>query len=160
MKYVDSIKPYLEWQSDTAYLKNPPADQYFYPPHDVYGRIASIESKLKSDLYVNEYAFQQDLYYVFGPAHDGHFLVYPDLITKALQWGRKISLVSISKDGVEIPKIYSYSECRILIFSFLSTMSTQAMNEMEYNTNARDSSILLHDGVKVPLAGAVLFPVC
>lgn len=110
LKLMDSLKPYLEWQSDPAYLKAPPADQYFYPPHDIFAQFDLIVSKLKGGLYINEYAFQQEVYQIFAPAHDGHFVMYPDLLSKALQWGRKMPLVSLSKDGVEIPKIYAYSE--------------------------------------------------
>jgi len=106
---VDSIAPYLEWQSDSAYLKNPPAD-YFYPPLDIFAKLASIKANLQSNAYVNEYAFQQDLYQVFAPAHDGHFVLYPDLLTKAFEWGRKRALVSVSKDGTEVPEIYIYED--------------------------------------------------
>lgn len=90
-------------------LKNPPAD-YFYPAFDVLGKLASVKSNLKRGVYANEYKFQQDLYQVFVPAHDGHFVVYPDLLTSAFEWRRQRSLVSISSDGVEAPKIYLYGE--------------------------------------------------
>lgn len=91
-------------------LKDPPAD-YFYPPFDSLGKLASIKSNLeKGGVYANEYEFQQDLYQVFTPAHDGHFVVYPDLLTAAFEWRRQRSLVSISSDGVEVPKIYLYGK--------------------------------------------------
>ncbi|RDW61372.1 hypothetical protein BP5796_11264 [Coleophoma crateriformis] len=104
---VDACEPYIEWQSDLAYLKDPPAT-YFYPPHDVLGTLASVKANLEADVYANEYLFQVDLYQVFTPAHDGHFVLYPDALTKAFEFGRGVPIVSISKDGVEIPKIYSY----------------------------------------------------
>lgn len=109
VELVDAIEPYLEWQSDSAYKKNPPAD-YFYPPIDIFGKLASIKANLKANLYVNEYAFQQDLYQVFAPGHDGHYVLYPDLLSKAFEWGRARGLVSISKDGREIPEIYIYED--------------------------------------------------
>lgn len=90
-------------------LKDPPAD-YFYPPFDVLGKLASVKSNLENGVYANEYEFQEDLYQVFAPAHDGHFVVYPDLLTAAFEWRRQRSLVSISSDGVEVPKIYLYGE--------------------------------------------------
>ncbi|PQE15406.1 peptidase s41 family protein [Rutstroemia sp. NJR-2017a BVV2] len=94
---------------DTADLKDPPAD-YFYPPFDVFGKLASVKSNLENGTYANEYEFQEDLYQVFAPAHDGHFVVYPDLLTKVFEWRRKRSLVSVSSDGVELPKIYLYED--------------------------------------------------
>jgi hypothetical protein len=36
--------------------------------------------------------------------------MYPDLLTKAFEWGRQRALVSISSDGSEIPEIYIYGE--------------------------------------------------
>jgi hypothetical protein len=98
---------------DSAYKKNPPAD-YFYPPIDIFAKLASIKSNLQANVYVNEYAFQQDLYQVFAPGHDGHYVLYPDLLTKAFEWGRARALVSISKDGNEIPEIYIYGESSLV----------------------------------------------
>ncbi|KAH6665485.1 peptidase s41 family protein [Halenospora varia] len=109
LKLVDAMAPYLEWQSDAAWKKDPPSD-YFYPPHDIFGYLASVKANLQADKYANEYEFQQDLYNVFAKGHDGHFIFYPDALTKAFEWGRKRSLVSISKDGSEIPEIYLYED--------------------------------------------------
>ncbi|KAH8802632.1 peptidase s41 family protein [Xylogone sp. PMI_703] len=106
---VDAYVPYLEFQSDLAYLKDPPST-YFYPPHDVLGKLATIRANLVADKYANEYAFQADLYQVFAPAHDGHFVVYPDLLSAALEFGRQLPIVSVSLDGKELPKIYAYED--------------------------------------------------
>ncbi|RAL66214.1 hypothetical protein DID88_005886 [Monilinia fructigena] len=109
IQFVTGLEPYIEWQSDLADLKDPPED-YFYPSFDVFAKLASVKSNLEEDVYANEYEFQQDLYQVFTPAHDGHFVVYPDLLTAAFEWRRRRSLVSISSDGVEVPKIYLYED--------------------------------------------------
>ncbi|KAH9213176.1 hypothetical protein DL95DRAFT_390761 [Leptodontidium sp. 2 PMI_412] len=109
LQLVDSMVPYIEWQSDTAWKKNPPAD-YFYPPHDIFGYLASVKANLQADKYANEYEFQEDLYQVFARGHDGHFVFYPDALTKAFEWGRKRSLVSISEDGTSLPVIKLYED--------------------------------------------------
>lgn len=54
--------------------------------------------------------FQEDLYQVFARAHDGHFVFYPDALTKAIEWGRQRSLVSISEDGSSLPVIKIYGQ--------------------------------------------------
>jgi hypothetical protein len=95
--------------TDIAYKKDPPAT-YFYPPHDILGYIASVKANLQSGKYANEYEFQEDLYQVFARAHDGHFVFYPDALTKALEFGRRKSLVSISEDGKSIPQIKFYGD--------------------------------------------------
>jgi len=49
--------------SDTAWKKNPPAD-YFYPPHDIFGYLASVKANLQADKYANEYGTKSN----FGTA--------------------------------------------------------------------------------------------
>ncbi|KAF7515719.1 hypothetical protein G7054_g14449 [Neopestalotiopsis clavispora] len=110
IKFLDEIVPYLEWQSDTAFKKNPPED-YFYPGYDFWEALAEIRDALESDSYTNEYGWQADFYKnVFGPGHDGHFVVYTDLLTAAIEWGRRLALVSISEDGSSLPVIKVYSD--------------------------------------------------
>ncbi|PMD66794.1 uncharacterized protein K444DRAFT_698937 [Hyaloscypha bicolor E] len=114
---VDAIEPYMVWQSgtnladivsDPAY-KDPPAD-YFYPPHDIFAYLASVKTNLQNDQYANEYEFQQDLYQIWARSHDGHFVFYPDLLTKAFEWARQLGLVSISKDGSSLPEIKTFED--------------------------------------------------
>lgn len=87
-------------------LKNPPSD-WPYPPHDVRGELEKVKSKVKNQEYANEYDFEVDLFEkVFAPAHSGHFIFYPDLLVNPWYWSRTVSLVSVSKDGSELPEIY------------------------------------------------------
>ncbi|KAI0393073.1 hypothetical protein F5Y17DRAFT_329277 [Xylariaceae sp. FL0594] len=111
LRYIESMKPYVEWQSDTIFKKHPPAD-YFYPPHDIWAALEGIKANILADKYPNEYAWQQDLYIkVFGPAHDGHFVSYPDVLTNAIEWQRPVALVSISENPHgAAPKIKVYSD--------------------------------------------------
>ncbi|KAG9239743.1 peptidase s41 family protein [Amylocarpus encephaloides] len=105
LKLVDALVPYVEWQSDLAWLKDPPST-YFYPPHDVLAYLAKVKSNLQNDVYPNEEEFELDLYNVFAKAHDGHLVFYPDVLSNGLRWVKPTSLVSVSKDGSSIPKIY------------------------------------------------------
>lgn len=103
---MDGIGPYLNWQSDLEYKKNPPPT-YFYPPVDVRGSLAQVKANLQANKYKNEYAFQSDLYQPFAKSHDGHFILYPDLLTKAIEFSRYVPLVSVSSSAHgETPKIY------------------------------------------------------
>ncbi|UKZ78744.1 hypothetical protein TrVFT333_006489 [Trichoderma virens FT-333] len=110
IQLIDALEPYLEWQSDAAYKADPPAD-YFYPPHDIFKALASVRADLVADKYTNEYEFQEDLYVrVFGPAHDGHFVFYPDALTVAFEWTRTAPIVSISENGRYLPVIKLYED--------------------------------------------------
>lgn len=109
LKFIEEMEPYVEWQSDTAFKKNPPAD-YGYPPTDLWATIETVKADITADKYANEYEWQADLYKkLFGPAHDGHFVVYPDALSAAVEWQRPFALVSISEspDGsAPVIKIY------------------------------------------------------
>ena len=91
---------------DVSYLKNPPSG-YLEPAVDVWGSLNVILTNIGSGTYANEYEFQADLFRTFNLAKDGHFRFFPDLLTKALEFGRTVGLVSVSLDGVEIPKVYT-----------------------------------------------------
>ncbi|KAK7984534.1 cytochrome P450 monooxygenase-like protein [Apiospora arundinis] len=110
LKFVDELVPYLEWQSDTDWKKDPPAS-YFYPGYDMWAELASVREGIASDKYKSEYAWQVDMYTrVFGPGHDGHLYVYSDVLTNALEWARPFALVSVSEDGQATPEIKVYED--------------------------------------------------
>lgn len=52
LELVRTIKPYLDWQSTTAYLKNPPAEYTakIQSPVDIFGGLDKIESRKFTDL--------------------------------------------------------------------------------------------------------------
>ncbi|KID76169.1 Peptidase S41 family protein ustP [Metarhizium brunneum] len=106
LKLIDAIEPYLEWQSDAGYKKDPPKS-YFYPGFDIFGNLASVRSNVESGKYAGEFDFQTDLYkQVWAPGQDGHYVFYPDLLAKAFRWRRAVPpIVSISEDGESLPVI-------------------------------------------------------
>ncbi|KAF2766736.1 hypothetical protein EJ03DRAFT_174479 [Teratosphaeria nubilosa] len=108
---LDSIRPYLNWQTTIEYLKDPPAEyaELVQAPYDFYARYEEIYSKAKSGSYKNEYAFGFDLYEVFQRAHDGHFVIYPDSVTLIFSYGRTAPLVSVSDDG-GVPQVFVYAD--------------------------------------------------
>jgi hypothetical protein len=61
---LDSIRPYLDWQSTVDYIREPPAEyaEKIQEPYDFYGEFNRIYEKAKSDGYANEYEFGFDLY--------------------------------------------------------------------------------------------------
>ncbi|RDW71702.1 hypothetical protein BP5796_07736 [Coleophoma crateriformis] len=109
LELVGSIKPYVEWQSDLAYLKGPPPD-YGFPAIDIQGSLDLVVKNITSGAYKNEWEFQQSLYRVFTSAHDGHFSFTPDAIGKSFAFIRTTPLVSVSMNGTDIPKIYTSAD--------------------------------------------------
>lgn len=103
----------------------------------MFANLASIRSKIESDSYSSEYEFQQELYNtVFGPAHDGHFVYYPDLLTLVFDWNRPLSLVSISEDQSSLPEIKIYED---VISSPSTASSVTLINGIDAATYLEDT---------------------
>ncbi|KAF7589525.1 hypothetical protein BBP40_004190 [Aspergillus hancockii] len=109
LQLMESILPYVKWQSDTSYLKNPPAG-YLEPAVDIWAELNQVYSNVQASAYDGEYDFQADLFKAFNLAHDGHFRFFPDLLTKALTFNRNVGLVSVSLNGKDTPGIYVHSD--------------------------------------------------
>lgn len=108
---VDALPPYVEWQTTTSHLKNPP-EGYQEPPVDIYGGLDSISSRIAAGGFSGEYDFANAIYTLFNAAHDGHFLYIPDIIGSVFRFRRSVALVSISDDGTSLPKIYVHGKSR------------------------------------------------
>jgi len=104
---MDDLKTYLNL--DISYLKDPPKS-YQEPAVDLRVRFDDILNSIEIGKYSNEYEFQVDLYNTFNDAHNGHFRFAPDLLSKAVGFRRPVQLVSVSRDGFEVPKIYIRGE--------------------------------------------------
>lgn len=107
--WLDTLRPYLEWQTTTSYLKNPPAS-YLEPSIDIWSEFQNIYQKATIGGFANEYDFEFTLYRLFQRAHDGHFRYLPNAVGGVFLFGRPLSLVSYSEDGVSLPRPYVYSD--------------------------------------------------
>ncbi|KAK4960967.1 hypothetical protein LTR10_001456 [Elasticomyces elasticus] len=115
---LDSIRPYLDWQTTIEYLKEPPAEYAakVQPAYDFYANFERIYDEAVAGTYSNEYEFGFELYRCFQFAHDGHFVYYPDSVTSIFSFGRTTPLVSVSIDGISVPEVYVYAD--VLLASF------------------------------------------
>ncbi|KAE9375497.1 hypothetical protein N431DRAFT_463579 [Stipitochalara longipes BDJ] len=111
---VSSILPYLQWQSDLSYLKHPPPG-YMEPAIDIHANLTLILNNIKDGNYKNEHEFQTHLFKTFQAVHDGHFRFSPDLLSKVFAFRRPVEIVSVSKDGTGIPKVYTKED--IIIYN-------------------------------------------
>ncbi|KAF2746793.1 peptidase S41 family protein [Sporormia fimetaria CBS 119925] len=109
---LDSLPPFIQWQSTLDSLKNPPEEYAtrVQPPVDIMGGLKQIESGLYSGKYSTEYEFGWDLYTLIQSAHDGHFNYVLDAVGYIFTWGRPVPLVSVSEDGSKLPAIFAYQD--------------------------------------------------
>lgn len=76
---VESMLPFIEWQTTLNYLDNPPPG-YTEPATDLRAGFAEVIANITSGAYATEYQFQASLWKVVNSAHDGHFRFLPDLL--------------------------------------------------------------------------------
>ena len=106
VKQVQTIKKYVEFHSTLAYLAQPPAD-YGQPPADILGALNNISDSAAAGAYSNEYDFEMDISNVVLSAHDQHFYIN-QVMPLLIIWRRAPELISLSEDGVSLPKIYVF----------------------------------------------------
>ncbi|KAH7360140.1 hypothetical protein BKA65DRAFT_179681 [Rhexocercosporidium sp. MPI-PUGE-AT-0058] len=113
LTFVDSLVPYLGWQSSLTDMKSPPPG-YPYPGVDIIQEVSKIRQKLQTDQYTNEYSYMLDISKVIVSGHDALFDVTPDILYAALTFARpkNLALVSLSQDGCQLPKIYLRDEIK------------------------------------------------
>lgn len=109
---IDSLKPYLEWQSTLVALKNPPAEyvEKVQPAVDIMGGLDDLVSQIDAGKLANEYAFGWALYTLIQSAHDGHLGYIPDSVGGIFTWGRSVPLVSVSEDGEQLPAVFAFED--------------------------------------------------
>ena len=105
---LNSLKPLMQWQSTLAYLKDPHSVQpnYRYPPTDLIGGIDALVQAVNRNGFSTEVDFQQALSDLMVSAHDYHNNFHPQF-AGIFSYSRPVSLVSMSPDGLSLPKIYS-----------------------------------------------------
>lgn len=109
---IESLKPYMEWQSTLTVLKDPPAEyvKKVQPAVDILGGLDQLVSDIDAGKFANEHAFGWALYTLIQSAHDGHFTYVPESVGGIFTWGRSIPLVSVSEDGKQLPAVFAFED--------------------------------------------------
>ncbi|CAI6042755.1 unnamed protein product [Clonostachys chloroleuca] len=105
LQMLDLALQYAGFQTTLAYLKNPP-QSYLQAPVDVMDRFNQIRQKINGNKYPTLYDFDLDMLALVRDTHEGHFSL-PTGVLNLFKWSLPDTLVSFSKDGKEIPQVYS-----------------------------------------------------
>lgn len=113
VKLIDEVKLFVRWQSNIAYLKNPPTN-YTEKSVDIVGELDTMQKGLANGTFKTEYDFQMGMMTLFNRAYDNHFAYQPDIIASAMQFQRPpgTELVSVSSDGKALPEVFTYQDIR------------------------------------------------
>lgn len=133
MQLVKSLKAFVQWQSTLAFLKDPPPS-YMLPPTDIEGGLDDLSTTAAAGGFASEYDFQLGIITLFATAHDSHFGYRPNVFkTFGFRNTLASDIVSVSKDGKEVPKLYHLGELSMVILDVFVLTSPAALKS---NTTA------------------------
>ncbi|KAM0186590.1 hypothetical protein ACHAPI_011614 [Fusarium lateritium] len=107
--FIDELTKYIQWQSTLEALKNPP-ETYASSPTDILGGL----KKIRSTNFSSQWKFDEAINALLETANDGHLRV--SLCSTAIFkfFRSRLPIVSISKDGLETPEIYTQLDALLL----------------------------------------------
>ncbi|KAL6860811.1 hypothetical protein J3F83DRAFT_747613 [Trichoderma novae-zelandiae] len=111
VSFIDEVRKYLEWQSTTEILRNPPPGA-LSATVDLFGGLSNIRDRASANLYKSQYDFDADLFHLLSFANDGHLVILPCSLIFNFQ--SQLRLASLSSDGIEIPRLYTLSDGKLL----------------------------------------------
>lgn len=101
LKYYNDT---LQFQSNTAYIKNPPTS-YQQPSSDLFSGLDQIQKDIDAGVFPNQYAFEATLQQLIISAHDAHLNLNAGVLS-AFTFASVYGIVSVSPDGLQTPKVY------------------------------------------------------
>lgn len=112
-RFVAYYNETIQFQSTLAYLKNPPTS-YQQPSIDLLAGLERIQKDIVNGAFPNQYAFEATLQNLIYSAHDAHFQLNSGILA-AFTFLSPYPIVSLSEDGVQIPKVYVTDDVEHLI---------------------------------------------
>ncbi|KAB8226000.1 hypothetical protein BDV33DRAFT_229150 [Aspergillus novoparasiticus] len=94
----------IQFHSTLAYLADPP-QSYQQTAVDLVAGLSQLQSDIDNNVFRNEYAFEVALNHLIHAAHDDHLELVGGALSR-FTYAAPYSIVSVSSDGVELPKVY------------------------------------------------------
>ncbi|KAM0798969.1 hypothetical protein BDR22DRAFT_857304 [Usnea florida] len=102
--FIQYYNDTIQFHSTLAYLKNPPSS-YQQPAVDIEAGLQRIQDEINNGTFPNQYSFEATLQNLVYSAHDAHLQLQSGILD-VFTFMSPYSLVSLSDDGVQIPKVY------------------------------------------------------
>ena len=107
-RFIKYYNDTIQFQSTLAYLKNPPST-YQQPAVDILGGLEQLQRDVARGVFTNQYAFEATLQNLIYSAHDAHFQLEAGILA-AFTFLSPYSIVALSEDGIQIPKVYTIDD--------------------------------------------------
>lgn len=89
-------------------MKNPP-ESYQQPAVDLLGGLNVIARDVQAGTYRNEYDFEVALQKLLYATHDSHIVLDGGALS-VFKFGSPVRIVSVSADGIAVPRVYVLGE--------------------------------------------------
>ncbi|KAF2203680.1 hypothetical protein GQ43DRAFT_366347 [Delitschia confertaspora ATCC 74209] len=109
IKQIAELKAFVQFQSNLEYLKQG-IKWHNDQPVDILGGLDDIAKAIENRTYKSDYEVQRSINNLLNSAYDNHLAFVSDLHGLFQFIKFSASLVSVSKDGVELPEVYMYSD--------------------------------------------------
>ncbi|OQU99701.1 hypothetical protein CLAIMM_05296 [Cladophialophora immunda] len=103
---LTGFKAWVQWQSNIAWVKDPPASWPF-PAVDLVGGLEELTAKVEDGTITQEIDFETQLVDLITSVRDGHFTFSPDAYSVFNFANLHVPIVSVSSDGKQLPEIYA-----------------------------------------------------
>lgn len=121
LRFINYYNTTLQFQSTTAYLKNPPQG-YKQPAVDVFARLQAIKTNVTSGYYQNQYDFEVAIQKVVYEIHDGHVDLSAGILS-LFSFASPYYISSASTNGKATPQLY-FTGMRIDILFHVLVLKT------------------------------------
>ncbi|KAE8333676.1 hypothetical protein BDV39DRAFT_211807 [Aspergillus sergii] len=101
---VQYLNDMIQFHSTLAYLADPP-QSYQQPAVDLVAELSQLQRDIDNNVFRNEYAFEAALSHLIHAAHDDHLELVGGALSR-FKYAAPYSIVSVSSDGIELPKVY------------------------------------------------------
>jgi len=103
-RFLEYYNDTLEFQSTLTYLKNPPTS-YQQPGVDLIAGLQHLQEAINNGVFPNQYEFEAALQTLLYATHDAHVNLYAGILA-AFTFASPYDIVSLSIDGIQLPKVY------------------------------------------------------
>ncbi|KAL4804640.1 hypothetical protein BDV18DRAFT_161736 [Aspergillus unguis] len=107
--FVEDLKKYMQWHSTADELADPPLGA----PVDFWGGLDDLQNQAAQNKFASQFEFDTAINTFLAQVKDGHLAVL-GCSSAPLKFVGYETLVSVSKDGIELPEIYTYHDAKFL----------------------------------------------
>ncbi|KAH6886273.1 peptidase S41 family protein [Thelonectria olida] len=150
LRFLEYYNTTILFQSTLAYLRAPP-EGYQQPAIDVLQELDVIKRNITDNVYPNEYAFEVALQSVVYRVHDAHVELNSGILA-AFAFASPVDLMTASKDGKEIPKVYFKDDILALQEGDVDISPVVSINGIDVDDFLTDLAALQSVGMLEPHA--------